>query len=46
VLSLCFVFGALFYKSFSGLMEVTHANSEKTPLIKDAKDPKDEKSMA
>eukprot|EP00930_Biecheleria_cincta_P082074 TRINITY_DN7163_c0_g1_i4.p1 TRINITY_DN7163_c0_g1~~TRINITY_DN7163_c0_g1_i4.p1 ORF type:complete len:349 (+),score=58.14 TRINITY_DN7163_c0_g1_i4:74-1120(+) len=49
VLSLCLVFGALFYKSFSGLMAVgdpTVTKSEKTPLMKDAKDPKDEKSMA
>jgi len=46
VLSLCLVFGALFYKSFSGLMEVKDVNSEKTPLLQDAKDPKDEKSMA
>eukprot|EP00930_Biecheleria_cincta_P082073 TRINITY_DN7163_c0_g1_i3.p1 TRINITY_DN7163_c0_g1~~TRINITY_DN7163_c0_g1_i3.p1 ORF type:complete len:373 (+),score=64.16 TRINITY_DN7163_c0_g1_i3:73-1119(+) len=49
VLSLCLVFGALFYKSFSGLMAVgdpTVTKSEKTPLMKDAKDPKDEKNMA
>jgi adenosine 3'-phospho 5'-phosphosulfate transporter B2 len=52
VLSLGLVFGALFYKSFSGLMsvedppEARSGKTEKTPLLKDAKDAKDAKSLA
>eukprot|EP00930_Biecheleria_cincta_P082075 TRINITY_DN7163_c0_g2_i1.p1 TRINITY_DN7163_c0_g2~~TRINITY_DN7163_c0_g2_i1.p1 ORF type:complete len:346 (+),score=66.37 TRINITY_DN7163_c0_g2_i1:68-1105(+) len=46
VLSLGLVFGALFYKSFSGLMAVQDPPEEKTPLLKDAKDAKDQRNLA